>query len=187
MKLCSIYLKKKLRHYFLIFLKSYLRRNIASATRRPALKADQGHHHWQESSGVSNQHISLDILLSGWNSLSEELLKSLFLINLSWSPASLSIRQEENILTWGINFQKYLENWNSESYLLTCLQSPKETKMNNLTSCFSLSENKPIFWAFKSSSQYEYTPYCPLTAFSHFLCLQKQKSLFKSMTKHWSS
>lgn len=112
MKLCSIYLEKKLRHSFLIFLKSYLRRNIASATRRPALKADQGHHHCQENSGVSNQHINLDILLSGWNSLSGERLKPLFLINLSWPPASLSISQEENILTWGINFQKCLEIWN---------------------------------------------------------------------------
>lgn len=109
MTLCSIYLEKKLRHSFLIFQKSHWRRNITSATRRPALKADQGHHHCRENSGVSNQHISLGILLSGCNSLSGELLKPLFLINLSWPLARLSIWQEEKNLTWGINFQKYLE------------------------------------------------------------------------------
>lgn len=173
-----------------MFLKSYLRRNITSATRRPALKADQGHHLSQGSSVVSNEHSSLGMLGSGWNSLSGELLKPVFLINLSWPLAGLSIRQEEKILTWGINFQKYLDNWKL-SYFLRCLQSPKETKFENLTSCFSLSERKPMFWTFKSSSFLIWMhnllfPYS-FFSFSLFAEAKVTKSLFKSMIKHLSS
>lgn len=78
--------------------------------------------------------------------------QTIVLIHLSWPLDNLSIRQNEKILTWGINFQKYLENKKLKSYFLRCLQSPKEAKMKNLTSFFSSSERKPMFWAFKSSS-----------------------------------
>lgn len=172
--------EKRLRHSFLVFLKSCLRRNITSVTRRTASKAEQGLQPPQGSSLVSSQHINPGTWVSGWNDLPWELLKPVCFNKPLVASSQPQYQRRTKEFGPRDEFSEVPRQMKMQIDIPEVFSQQRRIEFKNPTNCLSSSASKPMLRAFKSTalSQPESRIYCPLLVFLiFFIYLQKQRSL----------